>query len=255
MRPDPSLTRSYYLTALTALRFLDTRTNGRRFGRDADARWKSFAGDDPEDQAPGRLRILTDLDRIDLLLRDADAQWPGAFGARTVFDLPEVAEDDSFGAEWDPEVQPTGDAERRPSIDGTALWKQVMDAPVPADIPELLRRLAGIWDVPLSPHPLSPPRPGTRWLLHGASATASALPAFAASPDAVWHTQVLVVAEPPLVDGVSPRQQCRHAFARQLAALAAALLDQPARTRLLRAVPAPNEHPNHERITSGDVEL
>ncbi|MBL9101055.1 MAG: hypothetical protein JNL82_08865 [Myxococcales bacterium] len=254
MRPDPSLTRSYYLTALTALRFLDARTNGRRFGKDADARWKSFAGDDPEDRAPGRLRILTDLDRIDLLLRDADAQWPGAFGARTVFDLPEVAEDDSFGAEWDPEVQPSGEAERRPSIDGTALWKQVMGAPAPADIPELLRCLAAIWEIPLSTHPLSPPRPGTRWLLRGAGATASAIQAFATSPDAVWHTQVLVVAEPPLADDAGPRQQRQRSFARQLAALAAALLDQPARTRLLRAAPPPSEHPNYERITSGDAE-
>jgi hypothetical protein len=241
MRPDPSLTRSYYLTALTALRFLDERAGRRRFGKDADARWKGFAGDDPEDPAPARLRVLSDLDRIDLLLRDADAQWPGAFGARTVFDLPEVAEDDAFGAGWDPE------------LDGTALWKQVADAEPPSDLPDLLRRLAAVWDVLLAPHTLPPLRPSSRWLLHGPSATAAAIQAFAASPDAVWHTQIFAIAEPPLADGIGPRQQQRRAFARQLAALAAALLDQPARTRLLRAVPAAHEHPGHERLTSGDA--
>lgn len=34
---------------------------------------------------------------IDLLLRDADTQWPGAFGARSVHDLAAVAQDEVFG--------------------------------------------------------------------------------------------------------------------------------------------------------------
>src|SRR5690606_36252944 len=64
-------TKTYYRGALTALRFLEERqSTGRRFGPDADLRWASFRGH------------LLDLDRVDLLIRDADAQWPGSLGPR-----------------------------------------------------------------------------------------------------------------------------------------------------------------------------
>jgi hypothetical protein len=83
--------RRYYEGAPCALRFIEARRpTKRRFGAEADATWKAFRGD------------FGTSARIDLLLRDADAQWPGAFGARTVYDLAAVAEDEAFGAAWLP---------------------------------------------------------------------------------------------------------------------------------------------------------
>ncbi len=235
---DPTLARPYYRAALAALRHLDERTGRRRFGLDADARWSSFAGDDPADVHgdAARIRVLGDLDRIDLLLRDADAQWPRAFGARTVFDLTAVAEDDAFGAQWSP------------GVDGHALWQEAARAPLHSNLADLLRGLAALWDVPLTITRIPPPRPTDRWLLHGASATAGAIVAFTGTPDATWHTQVLVVAEPPLAPDAPPQRQRHRAFARQLAALAAALLGQNQPTRLLATVPAADEHPGYQRL-------
>jgi hypothetical protein len=62
---------AYYRGVLTALRFLEQRRpTGRRFGPEADLRWSSFRGH------------LLDIDRVELMVRDADAEWPGALGAR-----------------------------------------------------------------------------------------------------------------------------------------------------------------------------
>ena len=242
---DPHLTRSYYLTALTALRFLDERGGQRRFGLDADARWYDFAGDDlPEPhRSDARPRVLVEADRIDLLLRDADAQWPGAFGARSVFDLSDVAEDDAFGAEW------------APNSDGTTLWHQIMLTPLISNLSPLITRCSAIWGLPLAIHHLPPLHPSTRWLLHGPSVIAAAISAFAASPAANWHQQVLVVAEPPIEPGITPEQQRQRAFARQLAALATGLLGQQQRTRLLSRPPTADEYPGYERLSSDAVEL
>ncbi|MFZ6186176.1 hypothetical protein, partial [Nannocystis pusilla] len=139
MTIDQDLARPYLLSALTALRFLDERTGRRRFGPDADARWRAFAGEDLAEArtADTRARVLLDVDRIELLLRDADAQWPGGFGARVVFDLPAVAQDDAFGAEWDS------------LSDGFSLWREATAAPLAPDLPRLLDRLAAIWGIPL----------------------------------------------------------------------------------------------------------
>ncbi len=58
---------AYCRAALESLLFVEAlRPTRRRAGADADATWASFRGD------------LTTADRIDLLLRDADAEWPGA---------------------------------------------------------------------------------------------------------------------------------------------------------------------------------
>lgn len=74
-----------------ALRFVESRrATKRRFGPDADATWTAFRDD------------FGTSARIDLLLRDADTQWPGAFGARSVYGLAAVAEDEAFGAAWMP---------------------------------------------------------------------------------------------------------------------------------------------------------
>ena len=52
--------RPFYRAAALGLRALDGRGVRRRFGEDADARWRQFRGE------------LRDADRFDLLLRDAD---------------------------------------------------------------------------------------------------------------------------------------------------------------------------------------
>lgn len=237
---EPLLARRYYRSALTALRFIDERNGRRRFGADADARWHSFAGDDPGEahRDDARPRILVEADRIDLLLRDANAQWPGAFGARVAFDLSAVAEDDAFGAEW------------APVIDGLVLWQQVTRAPLTASLPQLLSQLGALWDVGLALPALPIPGPTERWLVHGPAATAAAILAFASSPNAVWHAQVLVIAEPPLVEGLTSQVQRHRAFGRHLAALAAGLLGQPQPTRLLREMPPEDEYPGYQRFTS-----
>ncbi len=73
---SPAERVAYYQAALRCLQFVEKRKpTGRRFGSEADARWASFKGE------------LTTSDRIDLLLRDADTEWLGAIGARTVFGL------------------------------------------------------------------------------------------------------------------------------------------------------------------------
>jgi hypothetical protein len=83
--------RSFYAAALAALRFVEARRpTKRRFGPDADATWAEFRGD------------LGSSARIDLLLRDADAQWPGSFGARLPYGLGALAADEPFGAAWVP---------------------------------------------------------------------------------------------------------------------------------------------------------
>ena len=64
---------AYYRAALAGLRHVEAQLpSGRRFGPQADARWTELRGS------------LTTADRIDLLLRDASAQWPSAFAARAV---------------------------------------------------------------------------------------------------------------------------------------------------------------------------
>ncbi|MBZ5710075.1 hypothetical protein [Nannocystis pusilla] len=239
MSVDYDLARPYCVAALTALRFLDERTGRRRFGPDADARWRAFAGEDlGEVRHPGtRVRVLDDADRIELLLRDADAQWPGAFGARVVFDLPAVARDDAFGPEW------------TPIAEAHALWRDVAATKHP-DLARLVARLFAVWDVAFVPPRLPALQLSSRWLLHGPNAVAAALLAFSASQGAVWHTQVVVIAEPPLVDGLRPHQRRVRALARQLATLAGGLLSQQGPTQLLGHVPEDSEHPGYQRITS-----
>jgi hypothetical protein len=115
--PDSSSKAAYYQAALRGLRFVEQRSpTGRRFGADADARWMALRGH------------LTAADRLDLLLRDADAQWPSAFGARSVFALRAVAEDDPFGAAWEP-LDP---------VDADALWRSVLAQPAPGTVRDAL---------------------------------------------------------------------------------------------------------------------
>lgn len=234
MTPDTRIRRLYYSAALFGLRFVDQRAGQRRFGEGADARWQQLAGD------------LHLADRIDLLIRDADAQWPGAFGARTVFDLPEVAEDDAFGADWF-----GGDGPPLEDTDASDLWERVAIHPPPPDLPTLIAQLAATWDLRLTPVPLPELTPTSRWLLFTPDAVASALLAFAGARDVAWSDQVVVGARSPLAlePGTHPRAQLTRALTRQLAAMAQALLGHQLRPTAFAALEQPRQpHPAEEVI-------
>ena len=193
--------QSYYHAALTGLRYLEHRApTGRRFGRDADLLWGTFRGH------------LADVDRIDLLLRDADAEWPGALGARRVFDLRGVPEDDAFGKDWAP-LDP---------IAGADLWRAIGAEPPPPDLASALTRLASIWGRALAPCEHDPIAPSTRLVVAGPSAVAALARAFEGRSELDWADQVAVVASDPGV--------------RQLAAFCAAALNVTKPAILLSAV-------------------
>ena len=192
--------RAYYQAALTALAYVEHRQpTGRRFGAEADARWSSFKGD------------LTTADRIDLLLRDADAQWPSAFGARTVFAKRAVAEDEPFGADWE-------------SLDAVAaeeVWRAQRQAAAPTSPHAALAAAAKSWDLTLSPFDPGAIGAAEKLLIAGPSAIAATLVAFHDGTDLDWADQVTIIATPPA-----------H---RQLAALGGALLNATKPTRVCTA--------------------
>jgi len=191
---------AYYASALAALRYLEhARPTGRRFGADADARWSSFRGD------------LTTADRIDLLIRDADAQWPEAFGARTVFAMRAVAEDESFGAEWVP-LEP---------VDAEELWRTTIASEAATSPAAVLAAVARAWGHSLVEHDVEQIGPTDKIVVVGPSAIAAVLDAFRQGADLDWSTQVTLVATPP-----------GH---RQLGALSGGLLGVAKPTRILAA--------------------
>lgn len=187
---DHTQKTAYYTAALAGLRFVEQRRpSDRRFGRDADARWNAFKGH------------LHTIDRIDLMVRDADAQWPRSFGARTVFGFRAVAEDDAFGAEWQP-LDP---------VHAEELWRATLAQPSPTDARSALNACANAWQLKLSPTQVGAIGPTDKLLVVGPSAVAATVEAFSNASGLDWADQVLVVATPPA-----------H---RQLAALAGALLN------------------------------
>lgn len=186
---DTHATTAYYRGALAVLKFLERQTpTRRRFGPEADALWAAFRGD------------LTTSDRIDLLIRDANAQWPQAFGARTVFAERAVAEDEPFGA---------GFASLDP-VEAEEVWRALRATPPAPDARALLTEVAEAWGIRLRAFRYAALGPAEKLLVVGPSAIAAAVLAFQTSRDVDWTDQVVVVATPP-----------GH---RQLAALSAALL-------------------------------
>jgi len=170
------LEKSYYRAALSALQYVESqKPTGRRFGLDADARWASFRGS------------LTTSDRIDLLIRDANAQWPGAFGARTVFAQRAVAEDEPFGpgfAHLDP-------------VDAEELWRAQLAASPATDARALLTAIGSAWNLKLTSHETGTVGAAEKLLVVGPSAIASTILAFQDHRDLDWTDQVVVLATPP----------------------------------------------------------
>lgn len=151
------------------------------------------------------------MDRADVQISDADVQWPGAFGARTVFGLHDVSENDALGPAW-------------PGFKGR-LWQEVSEAPELATTAELAQRLAAIWGVELDRVEL--PEPGRDvWALRSPGAVAAALEAFAGRRD--WGRLIVAVAPAPgtWTGSVGWR---RVLLLRQLAGVAGAILGEPTR--------------------------
>jgi hypothetical protein len=203
MIADVAALESYYRAALRGLRFVEARRpSGRRFGADADARWAAFRGG------------LQQIDRIELLLRDADAEWPGSFGAHGVFALGCSANDEPFGPEW-PSL-----ASRK----AASIWNEEMKAELSADdrkLPHALNHMADAWGLKLGRTPVPHVGANDRLLVVGPSAVLSAARAFEQSQSLSICEQVTVVATSPA-----------H---RQLAFFLTALLDQRAPMRVLAA--------------------
>ncbi len=195
----------FYEAALRVLAFVEQRRpTGRRFGPDADARWAAFRG------------AMTASERIDLLLRDADAEWPTAFGGRLVYEIPGLADDESFGPSW-PTIDP---------VIAEETWRRHANLSPPKTPREALLGFADAWELRLE---IVPPTvsPTDRLLVVGPSAIASTVLAFAQGSALDWSQQVTVIATPPA-----------H---RHLAAAATAILNARGATSLLgRNSPAPD---------------
>lgn len=191
---------AYYRAALAGLRHIEARlASGRRFCSQADARWGQLHGS------------LTTADRIDLLVRDASAQWACAFAPRAVFDLRAVAEDEPFGAEWS-SLDP---------VDAEELWRTALKSPPPVTCTQVLDAVFSAWDRRRAPFNAPSIAAADRFVVAGPSAIAALIEAFALAPNARdldWADQVLCIASGPLE--------------RQLAALAAALLNSTQATQL-----------------------
>ena len=219
MPPVPPSAASYYRAALTCLRFLEGRTpTKRRLGPDAQSLWNEFRGD------------LTDADRIDLMLRDADVQWPGAFGPRTVFAFGGVAEDEAFGSEWEP----------LDGVDAAELLRTVERETTPSDAVGALTAVATAWSFSLAP--LDAPAVGAadKFVVAGPSAVVSLVRAFASGRDLDWADQVICVASAPA-----------H---RQIAALAGGLLNVSKRARVVAPVDPADVKPGAKLVVSPDAD-
>lgn len=206
----------YYRAALEVLRFVESRrATGRRFGTEANALWSSFKGD------------LGTSARIDLLLRDADTEWPGAFGARSVYGFGATAEDEPFGASWEP----------LDDVDAEELWRELTPQAAPDTVEKAIEAMAKAWGLALSATTPSPVGPTDSFIVAGPAAVAALIKAFAAGSDLDWSKQVTVIATSPA-----------H---RHLAAAGAALVNATGPTNLMSATD--ESKPRGELVLSDDA--
>lgn len=165
----------FYEASLRALRYLEVRSpTRRRFGADADAMWRNFQGH------------LTAADRIDLLLRDADVEYAGAFSTRLTFALRGISEDDTFGPQW----------ERLAPADADSLWRRVVGDTPPADVGSAINSCASAWGCKLVAIEIPKLAANTKVAVVGPSAIASLAARFAQDGDLSWADQVTCVATP-----------------------------------------------------------
>lgn len=177
MAPSAFGVEAFYRAAHLGLRVLDARGGRRRFGDDADARWKQFRGQ------------LNDADRFDLLLRDAATVAPLAFAPRDVFGFLGLSTEDPFGPEW--EGPPRG-------LSGDFLRSR---DEAPTDPLAAFDRVLSLWERPTRPlDPGTAPRvaPATRLIVGGTSALRHLVTVFAEARDTLdLADQVLLVADQP----------------------------------------------------------
>jgi hypothetical protein len=173
----------------------------RRFGEDADARWKAFRGG------------LQDWHRLDILVRDAAVRSPAGFAPRIVFDLPALADDEPCGPDW-PGPAPA---------ETSALLLGASSSP--RDLSAALDAAAAAWG--LAPQPLPPTetaeiKPATRLLIAGTGAVLSVAAACAGNRDLDLGDQAALNADDP--------------GTRQIFGLALAMLDSRRPPRLARSL-------------------
>jgi hypothetical protein len=182
----------FYRTGALALRALQDRALGaERFGANASARWKAFAGE------------LTSSQRLDLLFRDAAVMYPLAFAPRSIFELPGLAHDEPFGPEWT----------SLPPSQAGAILRDVENATGGSSIAikEVLFALADVWGLKLATPDagaLAKINAASRLVVAGAGAVIAVAAQMSARNDCDFGDQVLLVSDEP-----AARQLCGIAAA------------------------------------------
>lgn len=158
---------AFYDAAVLGLRALDAReSTPRRFGSDAEERWKQFAG------------ALGAGDRIDILLRDAAGTWGAAFSPSECFGFFGLADDEPFGPDWG-------------GIDDHTAKRLLAEL----DPPATLEQIAAVLGAKAASVPVPPVAPSTKLVVAGGTAIVSVAKAFAANKALSWTDQVVVVAD------------------------------------------------------------
>ena len=178
MQPSAAHIEAFYRAGALGLAWLDARERSpRRLGPAAEASWRNYVGT-PE--------VLTELDRLELLLRDAASLYPDAFGARAVFALLHLTADEPFGSL---EVRPA------PGL-ASKLLRPETEAP--ADVSALLRQAARAWGLPPVVAPVVPPvGPTARVLVAGAAALCAVVERVADDRSLSLAEQVFVLSDAP----------------------------------------------------------
>jgi hypothetical protein len=174
--PTDSHIDHFYRAAGLGLATLEAREpRPRRFGPDADARWRAFRGE------------LGGEHRLDLLVREAAVAHPAGFAPRAIFALPGLANDEPFGPGW------TG----APRALATDILGRVQATAALAPLP-LLTEVARIWELaPRMPENAPAVTPTSRLVIAGAGAVLAVARAFVGQPGLDMTDQVTLVADDP----------------------------------------------------------
>lgn len=165
----PEERAAFYGAAVLGLRALDARERTpRRFGTDAEARWKQFAGS------------LGASDRIDILLRDAAGTWGAAFSPSECFGIFGLADDEPFGPDW-------GGIDDRDA-------KRLLADPGSQPRLELIGDVLGVKGAIVAVPPVTP---STKLAIAGGSAIVAVAKVFAENSALSWTDQVVVIATRP----------------------------------------------------------